>query len=99
MPSTREFLSDMDMDQLVFVRDEAQRRITAIQDEEKVLLWCVSDRNYRYHCCKDYLEAVEKLVKVANKLVGTDVSCRTLCLEPLRVHSSEVSNYLDIVDA
>ncbi|WP_413177679.1 hypothetical protein [Escherichia coli] len=42
--STTAFLDKLDYRQLQFCRDECDRRIKAIQEEEKKVAWAVTDR-------------------------------------------------------
>lgn len=65
--ATTDFLNKMDYDQLLFCRDECNKRIDAIQQEEKKVAWAVTDGgvNFGWFRTEDYLKAVDCLGSVA----------------------------------
>lgn len=65
--STTAFLDKLDYRQLQFCRDECERRIRAIQEEEKKVAWAVTDRGliFGWFRTEDYLKAVELLARKA----------------------------------
>ena len=65
--STTAFLDKLDYRQLQFCRDECDRRIKAIQEEEKKVAWAVTDRGliFGWFRTEDYLKAVELLARKA----------------------------------
>lgn len=65
--STIEFLSKLSHHQLLFCRDECDKRIRAIQAEEKKVAWAVTDGgiNVGWFRTEDYPKAVECLAAEA----------------------------------
>lgn len=65
--STTAFLDKLDYRQLQFCRDECERRIRTIQEEEKKVAWAVTDRGliFGWFRTEDYLKAVELLARKA----------------------------------
>lgn len=67
--STTEYLDTLSDSQLKFCRDECDKRIRAIQAEEKKIAWAVTDGgvNFGWFRTEDYLKAVECLSLEATK--------------------------------
>lgn len=67
--SINEYLSNLNLDQLLYARDRADRLIKEKREEEKMLVWRVENS---YSCRgnfaeSDYLAAVELLCREAKK--------------------------------
>lgn len=67
--STTDFLNSLDYEQLKFCRDECDKRIRAIQAEDKKVAWAVTDGgiNYGWFRTEDYAKAIECLAKTAEE--------------------------------
>jgi hypothetical protein len=65
MPTTREFLSAMDLDQIEFARSECERLIAAKLAESSVPLWVVGDAdlNCAAFPIEQHAAAVARLVR------------------------------------
>lgn len=63
--STTDFLNSLDYEQLKFCRDECNKRIRAIEAEEKKVAWAVTDGgiNFGWFRTEDYPKAVTCLAK------------------------------------
>lgn len=68
--STTEFLETLSLDQLKHHRDKCNERIRAIQEEDKIVAWAVTDGgiNYGWFRTEDYPKAVELLARKAAEL-------------------------------
>ncbi|HHA2249956.1 TPA: hypothetical protein ACOEHG_004898 [Enterobacter ludwigii] len=67
MTSIPEFLNKLDYDQIKYCRDECDRRINAVEAEEKKVAWAVTDGaiNFGWFRTEDYPKAVECLASSA----------------------------------
>ncbi|EAC2054279.1 TPA: hypothetical protein KAD01_004536 [Escherichia coli] len=68
--STTAFLDKLDYRQLKFCRDECDRRIKAIQEEEKKVAWAITDGgiNLGWFRTENYVKAAERLASLASEL-------------------------------
>lgn len=67
--STKDYLKTLSYSQLLFCREECEKMIRAIQEEEKKVAWAVTDDgiNLGWFRTEDYLKAVECLAHEADK--------------------------------
>lgn len=101
--SHSKYIKDFDMHQLKALREIVNDKIDALDKEQKVLLWAVSDRylRHKYFKQQEYLAAVEYLCKKAAILASESEDYRadkddlSLSLDPCIVPSSEVEQYLN----
>lgn len=99
---TREYLATLDLVQLRYTRDEAIRRIALLEEEQKLVVWCLEDRHERLNTFADadYLKAAEKLLETARKNAG---SPQKLSARDKELHLVQrfvrASEYVDLVDS
>lgn len=67
--STTDYLKTLSYDQLCFCRDKADEMIRAIQEEERLVVWFVTDGsiNYGWFRTSDYPKAIACFTELAEK--------------------------------
>lgn len=98
--STSDWLAKMDIEQLRFARDEAARRIKAIEDEERVKLYIVEGPNINEACFHEHEfgKAKEKLAEVilSDRFKETHSGADHPRIRRISVYESEVAGYMDL---
>ena len=95
--STRRFLAEMDLDQLLYCLEHANELLERKRNEARKIIWqVVEDRslavgNFRED---DYLGAVDFLAKYARKEFE-DGERNSYSIEPMRVPASEYDSYFE----
>lgn len=66
---THEYLAKLNLDQLRYARDTAAEMIAELEKEQKLVVWCLEDRDTRLETFADadYLKAAEKLLDTARE--------------------------------
>lgn len=66
---TREYLEKLDLDQLRYARDTAEEMIAEKEAEQKLVVWCLEDRDMilKTFSDADYVKAAEKLLEHARE--------------------------------
>lgn len=98
--STREYLSKLDIDQLRFAKDEAERLIRKIEDEDRVSLFIVEGTCVNEACySSDQFDlAKKKLCEVimSDEFTEHDVQNDHPKIVRRRVYESEVDDYIKL---
>lgn len=96
--STKEWLDRLDYDQLVYARDEAERRIKEFQDAKKVTVWVVESRMQGVSDHRTYIGAARALLAEAERLVKDPsalIEDMTMTLRPRRLRPDQLHNLKD----
>lgn len=98
--STREYLSKLDIDQLRFAKEEAERLISKIEDEKKITLFivegsCVNEACYsesEFHLAK--IKLCELIMQ--DDFTEVDLGGFHPKISKIKVYESEVSEYMKL---
>lgn len=99
---TREYLGKLDIEQLRYARDAAEEMIADLEKEQKLVVWCLEDRDMRLETFadSDYVKAAEKLLQTARdnaaSLRNMKARDKELHLVPVFVPASEYAEWVDV---
>jgi hypothetical protein len=99
---TREYLGKLNLDQLRYARDTAVEMIAELEKEQKLVVWCLEDRDTIIHTFSEanYVKAAEKLLEVARDNAaspqGMKARDKELHLVALFVPASEYAEWEDV---
>ena len=81
---TREYLGKLSLDQLRYARDAAAEMIAELEKEQKLVVWCLEDRNTRLEtfAADVYVKAAEKLLETARD--------NAACPQPMKARDKEL---------
>lgn len=98
--STREYLAKLDIDQLRFAKEEAERLIRKIEDEDRVSLFIVEGTIVNEACYSaDQFDLAKKKVCeliMSDEFTERDVQNDHPKIVRLRVYESEVAGYMKL---
>ena len=99
---TREYLGKLSLDQLRYARDAAAEMIAELEKEQKLVVWCLEDRDTRLETFADanYVKAAEKLLETARDNAaspqGMKARDKELHLVAIFVPASEYAEWVDL---
>jgi len=97
--STTEYLSKLNIDQLLFAREEADRRIKEIKDKPRVTVWIVEHiTNAACFYEHDFAAAKEKLAEIilSEEFTASDIRHSHPQILKVRLYESEVADYMEL---
>ena len=99
---TREYLEKLNLDQLRYARDAAREMIAELEKEQKLVVWCLEDRDIRLKTFADshYVQAAEELLKTARENAASPQRMKAwdkeLHLVAIFVSASEYAEWVDV---
>lgn len=99
---TREYLGKLNLDQLRYARDAAEEMIAELEKEQKLVVWCLEDRDTRIDTFADadYVKAAEKLLEIARDNAASPQNMKArdkeLHLVPIFVPESEYAEWVSV---
>ena len=97
---TNEYLNRLDLDQLKYARDRANELIAEKENGQKLVVWCLEDRDTRLETFADgdYVKAAESLLEKARQnaasLQNLPPRDKELHLVPIFVPASEYPEWV-----
>ena len=100
----REYLGKLDLDQLRYTRDTAEEMIAEKEAEQKLVVWCLEDRDMILETFSDadYVKAAERLLETARENAASPTGNmkprdKILQLRPKIVPASEYGEWVSVL--
>lgn len=100
--STTEYLKDLDLDQLRFAKEVAERLIKDFEDQDQIKLWVVAGTSLNESCfCEDDFQKAKE--RVCELIMRDDFTQRDVLYDHPKIHrqvayESEVAGWMRLND-